>query len=512
MLDYLPPDGMTLEQAGDALARRLAVAAPGARELDRRFYDTFDGLLHGEGKVCVHEAGRLRLIEIAAGAELASAAMPKPTRPLQATELEDGPLRDRLQELISVRSLLPLAHVHARARAFSVLDELEKTVVRMTLEQPALVARSGPDRPLRPRLRLTAVRGYGDELRKLAHTVEAELGFKPVSQPLVDEAVRAAGLAPGGVSSTIDVALAQGERTDEAAATVLLALLDVIEANLDGTIADIDSEFLHDLRVAVRRTRAVQRELRHAFPPTRLSQFRTEFRWLQQATGEARDLDVHVLEFDGYRSLVPEPMRADLDPLLDVLRDRRLQARAATATALRSQRTTTLLGTWRVFLAELAALEGADRPDAARPIETVAARRIAKVYRHMVKMGCAIDRTSPAEHYHELRKKGKELRYLLELFGVPLFAADVVKPMIKTLKGLQDVLGRHQDREVQTAVLRSMRDDVAARSAAPAALMAMGVLVARLRADEHAAREEFAGQFETFAAKAQRAMMKETFG
>ncbi len=32
-------------------------------------------------------------------------------------------------------------------------------------------------------------------------------------------------------------------------------------------------------------------------------------------------------------------------------------------------------------------------------------------------MGGAIDESSPAEAYHELRKKGKELRYLLELFG-----------------------------------------------------------------------------------------------
>ena len=73
-------------------------------------------------------------------------------------------------------------------------------------------------------------------------------------------------------------------------------------------------------------------------------------------------------------------------------------------------------------------------------------------------MGGAIDASSPAEAYHELRKKGKELRYLLELFGVPLFPDEVVKPMIKSLKALQDVLGRHQDREVQTAMLRSLRD------------------------------------------------------
>ena len=66
----------------------------------------------------------------------------------------------------------------------------------------------------------------------------------------------------------------------------------------------------------------------------------------------------------------------------------------------------------------------------------------------MVKMGTAIDDDSPAEDLHELRKVGKELRYLLEFFA-SLYPAEVVKPFVKTLKGLQDQLGRFQDREVQ---------------------------------------------------------------
>ena len=58
------------------------------------------------------------------------------------------------------------------------------------------------------------------------------------------------------------MALEFDERSDVAAAKVLKTLLGVIEANSDGTITDIDSEFLHDYRVSVRRSRSVQRELR----------------------------------------------------------------------------------------------------------------------------------------------------------------------------------------------------------------------------------------------------------
>ena len=108
---------------------------------------------------------------------------------------------------------------------------------------------------------------------------------------------------------------------------VLGRLLDVIKANLEGTIADIDTEFLHDFRVSVRRSRAVQRECKGVFAPEELAAFRAAFKWLQQITGDSRDLDVYVLEFDSLRSIVPESMRGDLDPLLAVLRGRRLSAR-----------------------------------------------------------------------------------------------------------------------------------------------------------------------------------------
>ena len=57
----------------------------------------------------------------------------------------------------------------------------------------------------------------------------------------------------------------------------------------------------------------------------------------------------------------------------------------------------------------------------------------------MVRDGRAIDDESPPESLHDLRKRGKELRYLLELFG-SLFPPSVVKPMVSALKGLQDVL------------------------------------------------------------------------
>ncbi len=313
------------------------------------------------------------------------------------------------------------------------------------------------------------------------------------------------------VKAKVDVPLAYDQRADAAVVAVLRRLLDVIGENMEGTISGEDPEHLHQLRIAVRRSRTVQRQFHNVFPPAELPGFRAEFRWLQQATGPARDLDVYLEDLDSLRELLPEHMRGDLDPLVPVLGHSRLAARADMTRALRSVRAAHLFEDWDRLLESMVERSPHDRPAADTPIGAVAGKRIRKVYKHTVTMGGAIERSSPAADYHELRKKGKELRYLLELFGVKLFDEEAVTPFVKSLKGLQELLGRHQDREVQIAMLRSSAAEVATLPGGGPACMAMGTLVDCLRLDEQAARDEFAQHFAQLASKEQRALVRETF-
>jgi CHAD domain-containing protein len=128
----------------------------------------------------------------------------------------------------------------------------------------------------------------------------------------------------------------------------------------------------------------------------------------------------------------------------------------------------------------------------------------------MVRDGSAIDDDSPAEALHDLRKRGKELRYLLEMFG-GLFEPEVVKPMVATLKHLQDVLGDFQDSQVEVDMLRGLGDELAAEPGGPAALIALGPVLDALLAHQQAARERFGDRFASFAAPEQRALVRDTF-
>ncbi len=510
--DFVLPEEMSVEGARQALVRALDARCGALRKSDRTFYDTFDGRLYAAGLSLVYEDGELALSELDSGAVRARMRAPAPTEPLFAVDLGDGTLRQAVLPIIDVRALLPLAQLQIAERALAMLDREGKTVVRASLSQTVVMDRAGMLPALPARLALSPVRGYDDELAGVRHVLEHELGFRPADQSLVAEAVKATGGKPAGVSSQIDAALRFDQRADSAVVAVLRRLLEVIESNLEGTIADTDPEFLHDLRVAVRRSRSVQFELRGVLPPAELAHYRAEFRWLAQITGGARDLDVYVLEFDTYRRMLPERKRSDLAPLLEVLALRRSAARNEMVRALTGERAASLFSGWSKFLSAVESESVEGRSEAARPIGELAGERIQKAFQRLVRMGAAIDAASPAEEYHDVRKRGKELRYLLELFAAQLYPGDLVTQMLKTLKGIQDTLGRHQDRELQAAMLTALGDDVAGQRDGTQALMAMGVLVERLGEDALSARREFSERFATFASKRQRQLIKQTFG
>jgi len=508
--EFTLPDGVTSGEAEARLAARFRLEAGPSESVERTFYDTFDGRLSRAGLRLADDGISLAALNGTGEVARAAASRRSPASRVFASELPAGRLRDLVAPIVEMRALTPLVRVRSTLRPLRVLDGEEKTVVRLVLEQPQLVDEGGARRGLDARLHVAGVRGYDAERARVCRVLEEELGFAASEAALLDAAVASTGRSPAGVSSALRVSLHPEQRADAAAAVLLLHLAGTIAQNLPGTLDDVDTEFLHDLRVAVRRTRSAQRQLHAVFPPEALAHYRAEFRWVQQVSGRTRDLDVHLLEFDGLVAALPELRRAELEPLRRLLVRHRGRERSRMARALRSARCQALLAEWPAFLEGLVDEPLDDRPSATRPVVDVAAERIGTVYRRMVRAGRAIDDESPAEELHDMRKTGKELRYLLELFA-SLYPDEVVRPLVRTLKGLQDTLGRFYDREVQAEALRSLGAEVAKADDGPAALMAMGLLVEQLEADQAAARAEFGERFAAFASKEQRALVRAAF-
>ena len=128
----------------------------------------------------------------------------------------------------------------------------------------------------------------------------------------------------------------------------------------------------------------------------------------------------------------------------------------------------------------------------------VASRAIARAARRIRRQGRAIDAESPPEAYHDVRKSCKNLRYLVDAFGV-LWKAKKVSRFTSTLKGLQDVLGEHQDLDVHRDALIAMHRGMVAGGRMPGEThAAMEALVRELGERAERSRGHFARRFERF--------------
>ena len=290
-------------------------------------------------------------------------------------------------------------------------------------------------------------------------------------------------------------------RADEAAKIILRALQQVIRENEAGIQADLDTEFLHDFRTAVRRTRSALSQIKGVFPAEPTEQAKQAFRGLGQLTNELRDLDVYLLSRDHYRALLPDALQADIDPMFDFLADKRTGALQRVVAGLQSAEYEALMTEWSAFLhAAPSAME--DAPKAGQPIAKLARRRLLKRYRRLIDEGNRILEEQDDALMHALRIDGKKLRYLMEFFA-EILPKQESKRLIKQLKRLQDNLGEFNDLTVQQAYLLHVADELPLDDPRMRrTLVAIGVLIEQLARRQAEVRAAFAEIFAAFAAPA----------
>ncbi|MFZ2169233.1 MAG: CHAD domain-containing protein, partial [Methylococcaceae bacterium] len=346
------------------------------------------------------------------------------------------------------------------------------------------------------RVSLQTIRGYDKAAGHIIEILTAKLGLTPTNIPLLLTALKLQGRKPNDYSSKLNINLDPDMRADIAAKYIYSHLLKAIKDNEQGTIADTDSEFLHDFRVAVRRTRAGLRQLKGVLP-SQISSYYTEFfSWLGQITSSTRDLDVYLLNFAQYKNSLPASIRDDLNPLYEFLLAKQHKAQKQLAKKLRSAKYLSPISEWEQYLKAQAPLKPVE-PNANLTIKHLANRRIWKNYKRVLQEGNAITEHSPSEALHELRKSCKKLRYLLEFFQ-NLYPEDQIKHFIKNLKGLQEVLGSFQDLSVQESTLKLFSEEMLNNHIHANTFLAMGVLIQNLDKLRSSVRQDFSSKFATF--------------
>ena len=217
--------------------------------------------------------------------------------------------------------------------------------------------------------------------------------------------------------------------------------------NTEGTIHDLDVEFLHDLRVATRRIRFALLLFEEYVGKTRTENLRKELTWIAKSLGRVRDIDVFQEKFSvQFRKIGASEDLIEL--VVGHYNGKRRKNMETLKADLESNRYKNIIEALRkleIYMRRKGRGQGVPVVELVPGlIETVLDRMSAW-------LGRSADSLSPND-LHELRIAFKGLRYTTEFFD-DLYAGDMRK-VIRGFVQFQDCLGLFQDAQVASQALR----------------------------------------------------------
>jgi CHAD domain-containing protein/transposase-like protein len=251
------------------------------------------------------------------------------------------------------------------------------------------------------------------------------------------------------------VGLLPDDAMAEAGRKVLLFHFERMLLNEPGSRLGEDIEAVHDMRVAIRRMRSALRLFRPFYDAETIRPFRRALSQITLTLGEVRDLDVFIAKAQQFTQQYPD---SGLAPLFTEWQDRLADARETLIEELDGKKYRRFAKKFHAFL--ITPGKGAlPLPESgeviAFQVRHVAPRLIYEHYEQVRAYDTVIGGASLAT-LHALRIAFKRFRYTLEFFEEVL--GPEVKPVIKEVKGMQDLLGDLNDTRVAGELLRDFVD------------------------------------------------------
>lgn len=437
---------------------------PVRRRLFSRYFDTPDGRLHGHGAALrVRKIGRRWVQTLKCGGESRAGLWLRPEweTPLRGPSPEPGQFPAEALEPLGVpedAELIPVFETDFWRTTWSI-PVGDGGAVELCLDQGGIQA-GQRQQPL-CEIELELKGGERADCYRLALSLleDLDLTIAPASKAERGRILLTGTLPPPVKAGMSPVS--SGMRVEEAFVAVLWSTLAQLIGNLDGLSAGEDPEYLHQARVAVRRMRAALNFFEPALPEDALAWLNGELRWLGGGLGPARDWDVFVTE------TLPA-MRAGLfdcrefAALETAARRHRLGLLAharRVAADVRLTRLVVRLGLWLETREWRHSANDGWRNTLDAPLRTFADRRLADRHLRLLRRGKNLSRLSESQR-HRLRIAAKKMRYGAE-FMTALYSEKQVRPFVRALSELQDVLGGLNDlrtaRELAGELARSRR-------------------------------------------------------
>ncbi|MDO9011038.1 MAG: CHAD domain-containing protein [Gallionella sp.] len=293
--------------------------------------------------------------------------------------------------------------------------------------------------------------GAAQQLYELALAL---LEIAPLELETVSKAEQGFRLLSGYIEQPAKAEVLKLGRNDsltEVLQTLIWSCLLHLQGNLQGAMASDDAEYLHQMRVALRRLRVVLRMAEKIRADEQLAVLRQELTALAAALGRVRDWDVFIAG-------VAEPLCAlrASDDGLQILLDISERQRAGRYATLRSvaqrselQRLMLRIAIWMNGTYWQRAEEGAPQT------QVFAVRYLQRLGKRYKQTKQKLDATGCGQ-LHALRILAKKLRYSAECYA-SLYGKKEVGNYLSALGEVQEILGQIND----VAVAHRLLDDLA---------------------------------------------------
>ncbi len=297
---------------------------------------------------------------------------------------------------------------------------------------------------------------------------------------------------PGSFLSHKSLHLENGMPLQKASCALLLRFADVMADCVPGILEGVDSEFLHDYRVCVRKSRAFLSLLKSLLDTEAVSPHISFLKRCGNMTTGMRDLDVYLLEFPVFYNLLPPTLNTHLEAFYDEIQTKREAAGKKLSTDLENLTYTADFAAWRKFL-QSGGLIAAGKETTS---DILGRRLISDRYKKVRKLAGRITEQTADPDLHALRIECKKLRYCIEFFKSAVHEP-VVDEVLSLLKTLQDVLGEFNDLSVQQQWLDdALHSQEVVRT--PGVQAAIGGLMTTLYAKQQGLRQRVFEKFTGF--------------
>ena len=463
----------------------------------RTFYDTFDWRLFNQG-------ASLELYKDQTSPKVYWRADKDSARKIQLglssvprfiDHMPRSNLRKQLEPIQKMRELLPRIKLKIKRQPIVVLNDEGRIIVRLNVDEYWFrPAKTRAAHVLGRRVSSKAVKGYQENYDQYLDFIQ-QLELRTAPDNMLKLALAETGHSAGDYTTKLNLLLDTDEPLIAALKEILARLSEIIHQNTPGTIRGEDTEYLHDYRVAVRKTRSVMSEIKDALPPDIVNTYGKFFSMLGKYTGPVRDIDVYLLKLDKYQKNLSKEGKKQLKAFKLHLQELRKEKQAALKETLKSSEYKQAMKSWDEYLQQPVENLDENSPQA-RPVSTVADKLVWELYQQTLEQGNVITPESPADDIHTLRKTCKKLRYVMEFFQ-SLYPARRIRELILVLKGLQDVLGDFNDYAVHIDMLKEFRKSVPEESVEKA----MTAMIKELKKKQAAVRAGFAEQYAQYSSQ-----------